>query len=172
MTLPPYNPRHHFPWSFICCLTRAKHVFDIATNGNKWLPKVVSGLGSFRFARRYSGNAKTFYRIGNGRRHSKKSVYWFLFLQVLRCFNSLGSLQVLADLMTEVYSAGSPHSDISGSKVARHLPEALRSRATSFIASSSQGIHRTPLGLLLGNLITATYEHRDRSVRMRCCPVR
>jgi hypothetical protein len=51
-----------------------------------------TGLGSFRFARRYSGNAKTFYRIGNGRRHSKKSVYWFLFLQVLRCFNSLGLL--------------------------------------------------------------------------------
>ena len=57
--------------------------------------------------------------------------------------------------VTEVYSDGFPHSDISGSKVARHLPEAFRSRATSFFASSSQGIHRTPLGFLLGNLITA-----------------
>ena len=29
---------------------------------------------------------------------------------------------------------GFPHSDISGSKVARHLPEAYRRQATSFIA--------------------------------------
>ncbi len=59
-------------------------------------------------------------------------------------------------MMTEVYSAGFPHSEISGSKVARHLPEAYRSRATPFIATSSQGIHRMPLGLLSGNLTTAT----------------
>ena len=44
-----------------------------------------------------------------------------------------------------------PHSDISGSKVARHLPEAYRRHATSFIAISSQGIHHTPLNFLLGN---------------------
>ena len=31
---------------------------------------------------------------------------------------------------------GFPHSDISGSKVARHLPEAYRSHATSFIVST------------------------------------
>ena len=34
-----------------------------------------------------------------------------------------------------------PHSEIFGSTVARHLPEAYRSYATSFIASSNQGIH-------------------------------
>ena len=45
-----------------------------------------------------------------------------------------------------------PHSEISGSKVARHLPEAYRSHATSFIASSSQGIHHMLLNFLLGNL--------------------
>jgi len=39
---------------------------------------------------------------------------------------------------------GFPHSDIFGSKVARHLPEAYRRHATSFIAFSSQGIHHTP----------------------------
>src|SRR3989344_8568242 len=44
---------------------------------------------------------------------------------------------------------GFPHSEISGSKVARHLPEAYRSYATSFIAFSSQGIHHTPLTLNL-----------------------
>ena len=44
-----------------------------------------------------------------------------------------------------VYTEGFPHSEISGSKVARHLPEAYRSHATSFIAVWNQGIHRTPL---------------------------
>ena len=52
----------------------------------------------------------------------------------------------------EDYSIGFPHSEISGSKVARHLPEAYRSYATSFIASYSQGIHRTPLNFLSRNL--------------------
>ena len=40
---------------------------------------------------------------------------------------------------------GLPHSDIAGSKVARHLPDAYRSHATSFIAFLCQGIHHTPL---------------------------
>jgi hypothetical protein len=38
-----------------------------------------------------------------------------------------------------------PHSDISGSKVAWHLPEAYRRHAASFIANHCQGIHHTPL---------------------------
>jgi hypothetical protein len=67
----------------------------------------------------------------------------------------------------EVCSRGFPHSDISGSKVARHLPEAFRSHATSFFASSSQGIHRMPLGLLSGNLTTASHTSViDRRVRV------
>ncbi len=58
---------------------------------------------------------------------------------------------------------GFPHSDTSGSKPARRLPEDYRSLATSFIASLSQGIHHTPLffsrkvtirDFLLGNLHT------------------
>src|SRR3989338_2861621 len=36
---------------------------------------------------------------------------------------------------------GLPHSEIPGSKVAKHLPEAYRSHAASFIASLCQGIH-------------------------------
>ena len=43
------------------------------------------------------------------------------------------------------YAKGFPHSEIFGSKVARHLPEAYRRHATSFIAFLSQGIHHTPL---------------------------
>ena len=45
-------------------------------------------------------------------------------------------------------SVGFPHSDISGSKVAWHLPEAYRRHAASFIAFQSLGIHHTPLLIL------------------------
>ncbi len=38
-----------------------------------------------------------------------------------------------------------PHSEIPGSQVATHLPEAYRRYAASFIAFSSQGIHHSPL---------------------------
>ena len=40
---------------------------------------------------------------------------------------------------------GFPHSEIPGSKVAKHLPEAYRSHATSFIAAVSRGIHHLPI---------------------------
>ncbi len=40
---------------------------------------------------------------------------------------------------------GFPHSEIPGSQTATRLTEAYRSYATSFIAFSCQGIHRTPL---------------------------
>ena len=43
------------------------------------------------------------------------------------------------------HQIGLPHSEISGSKVATHLPEAYRSYAASFIVILCQGIHRTPL---------------------------
>ena len=52
------------------------------------------GLGYFPFARHYSGNRS-----------------FFLFLQVLRCFSSLGS-RLAAD---ELHSSGFPHSDTCGS---------------------------------------------------------
>ena len=63
-----------------------------------------SGLGSFPFARRYSGNHCC-----------------FLFLRLLRCFSSPGSLCTPIQLtpvqctVTEGCSAGFPHSDICGS---------------------------------------------------------
>jgi hypothetical protein len=57
--------------------------------------------------------------------------------------------------ITRFYLVGFPHSDISGSKIARHLPGAYRCHAASFIAFSSQGIHHTPLNFPLGNLKTA-----------------
>ena len=49
-----------------------------------------------------------------------------------------------------------PHSEISGSKVARYLTEAYRHQAASFIALKSQGIHHILLNFLLGNLRTTS----------------
>ena len=54
------------------------------------------GLGSSHFDRHYFGNR-----------------YFFLFLQVLRCFSSLRMLQ--PKLVTGLQPAGFPHSDIPGS---------------------------------------------------------
>ncbi len=61
-----------------------------------------SGLGSSAFARRYLRNR-----------------CFFLFLRVLRCFSSPGSLPYVMDWRMDDMrscSAGFPHSDISGSK--------------------------------------------------------
>ena len=65
-----------------------------------------AGLGSFHFARRYSGNHCC-----------------FLFLRLLRCFSSPGSPRTAMEALrpfhctvTEVGSAGFPHSDICGSR--------------------------------------------------------
>src|SRR4029079_17968172 len=63
----------------------------------------------FRFARRYSGN-----RI------------CFLFLQVLRCFSSLGLSSityVFSDRYYSITNSGFPHSEISGSKLTYSSPK-------------------------------------------------
>ena len=61
--------------------------------------------------------------------------YFSLFLLVLRCFTSQGTLSEFNVRVIWVYHTGFPHSDIFGLTVARHLPEAYRSHATSFIAT-------------------------------------
>ena len=57
-------------------------------------------------------------------------VVYFLFLEVLRCFSSPGSLSlsyVFRQVWLDMTLAGFPHSEIFGSKLARQLPEAYRS---------------------------------------------
>ncbi len=49
---------------------------------------------------------------------------------------------------------GFPHSDISGSRLARQLPGTFRRQAASFIALRSLGIHHTPFRLPRGSLKT------------------
>ena len=64
----------------------------------------VTGLGSSHFDRHYFGNR-----------------YFFLFLQVLRCFSSPRSLCLTT--VTGLQPAGFPHSDISGSVPVCRSPE-------------------------------------------------
>ncbi len=59
---------------------------------------------------------------------------FFLFLRLLRCFTSAGMLSDIRQSASIYHRSGFPHSEIPGSKVATHLPEAYRSYATSFIA--------------------------------------
>ena len=71
------------------------------------------GLGCSRFARRYSGNRGC-----------------FLFLGVLRCFSSPACLltpYVFRRGYWRITTSRFPHSEISGSKPVRRLPEAYRS---------------------------------------------
>ena len=68
----------------------------------------VRGLGSSPFARRYSGNRG-----------------FFLFLGVLRCFSSPGSLRDTYEFSVRscgFFRTGFPHSDIHGSKPASGSP--------------------------------------------------
>lgn len=75
------------------------------------------GLGFFLIARRYTGNN-----------------YCSLFLRVLRGFISPGALYTISVYPSRMTEMRFPHSEISGSKVVRHLPETYRSLTTSFIA--------------------------------------
>ena len=100
-----------------------------------------SGLGCFRFARRYSGNRDC-----------------FLFLRVMRCFSSPGmpfTSYVFRSKYHPITDGGFPHSEISGSKrtycspkhigvrpvlhrllVPRHPPCALSSLTLDFARNS------------------------------------
>ena len=60
-------------------------------------------------------------------------------------FHFPGSASYSKCKIIEVYSIGFPHSEISGSKVIRHLPETYRRHIASFIAIKSLGIRRAPL---------------------------
>ncbi len=71
------------------------------------------------------------------------SAYWDVSLQRVRHPTYIGLIWV--------YHIAFTHSEISGSKVAKHLTEAYRSHATSFIALISLGIHHLLLIMLANN---------------------
>lgn len=85
---------------------------------------------------------------------SRYTSHCFLFLSVLRCFTSRGTHRDhLCITILEGYSSRFPHSEISGSKVIRHLPEAYRrqSRLSSLCRAKASTVCSS-LNFLLGNL--------------------
>ena len=70
------------------------------------------------------------------------SLFCFLFLQVLRCFSSLGSLPLRDNRSSTSWVAPFGDPRIKGHYAP---PRGLSQPIASFIASESQGIHRTPL---------------------------
>jgi hypothetical protein len=76
-------------------------------------------------------------------RHYLRNHYCFLFLWVLRCFSSPGSLLLFQEML-RLHRSGLPHSEIHGS-ICITNPRGLSQFITSFIASESLGIPHTLL---------------------------
>ena len=101
-----------------------------------------SGLGSFPFARRYLGNR-----------------FFFLFLRLLRCFSSPGSLPCTIMALLPLFMHGYMESFHVGSPIqisAAHgifaPPRGFSQLITSFIGSQCQGIRPAPFLLNLSCL--------------------
>ena len=91
-------------------------------------PTSRTSLGYSLFARHYSGNHVC-----------------FLFLQVLRCFSSLGWLSLRSNTPSVCWVVPFGNLRILCLCAA---PRSLSQLTTSFIVSQSQGIHHTPLSAL------------------------
>ena len=89
---------------------------------DRYLLAMNSQFSFFQFSLRKREKEKRSFKRNSNR--------YFLFLWLLRCFNSPGYLHpnLAARRSSPMKAKGFPHSDISGSKVAQHLPEAYRSR--------------------------------------------
>ena len=106
-----------------------------------------SGLGSFHFARRYFEN-----RV------------FFLFLRLLRCFSSPGSLpQTYVFSLGYSLRSGFPHSDISGSKLHCQLPRAFRrlARPSSPVIAKASTTCTYSLDPITLSSLARTVSHRQ-----------
>ena len=94
-----------------------------------------SGLGSFHFARRYFGNR-----------------FFFLFLRLLRCFSSPGSLPYVMDWRMDDWSPSSRVSPFRHLRIKDylHLPAAFRSlsRLSSALSAKASTLRSYSLDLL------------------------
>ena len=101
-------------------------------------------MGCSPFARRYSGN-----------------LCWFLFLRVLRCFSSPGSLlyPMYSDIDNHPKVIGFPHSEISGSKPVCRLPEAYRRlpRPSSPLIAKASTVCAYSLDHITPNCLTTSW---------------
>ena len=90
-----------------------------------------------------------------------KSLIYFLFLRVMRCFSSPGSplpYYVFIRRYRRITVGGFPHSEICGSRGLFAAPRSLSQLVTSFFGAWCQGIHPMPLLALIvyANLIRFT----------------
>lgn len=116
------------------------------------------GLGSSRFARRYLGNVPTLTLRDTRNVHVRSmSDELVSFPPGTEMFHFPGYAFRLYIEILRVCHKGFPHSEIFGSKVARHLPEAYRRHAASFIASLESRHPPYALRFLLGNLKTTIH---------------
>ena len=108
MSLPCY-PLSATAYTFKCSTTRVKKQVSLNTT--------LTGFGLFPF------------RSPLLRECVRKNEQFFLFLRVLRCFNSPGYPHTPMNSVYDnliFHQVGFPHSEIHGSKVACHLTEAYR----------------------------------------------
>src|SRR3989344_1625189 len=105
----------------------------------------MTGLGSSRFARRYLGNRERRVPCRRSIDSAEHGSLLFSFPSGTEMFHFPECASMDITPRIPACAGGFPHSDIFGSKVNCHLPEAYRRLIASFIASLSQGIHRAPL---------------------------
>ena len=119
-----------------------------------------SGLGSFPFARRYLGNR-----------------FFFLFLRLLRCFSSPGSLPYTIMALLPLFMHGYMESFHVGSPIqisAAHgifaPPRGFSQLITSFFGSQCQGIRPAPFLLNLSCLpYSVTGQFSGLCLFLSCC---
>ena len=107
----------------------------------------------------------SFSGFSNFARHYFRNLNWCLFLELLRCFSSPGSLRITIYSSCNTLSGGFPHSDISGSQLICQLPEAFRRlpRPSSPIiakASTTCSYLLDPITLISNSI---PYQNRSKS---------
>ena len=115
-----------------------------------------SGLGSFPFARRYSGN-----RV------------FFLFLRLLRCFSSPGSLPYVMDWRMDNWRFSSWVSPFRNLRITGYLllPEAFRSlsRLSSALSAKASTLRSSSLNLPFTSSVTLLVSYLNL-FRIFCFP--
>ena len=111
----PSPPHPLLPTGLLPSMDRLSRTIRLGSAAFRLVPqpptcRSSSGLGYFRFARRYSGNRDC-----------------FLFLRVLRCFTSPSLLlsPMYSEIDDPVTGARFPHSDTPGSKLACSSPRLI-----------------------------------------------
>ena len=138
-TLPNFLPPEHF-----FCSAKMRNT----KKGSRRHPLTTpflkkKGLSYFPFRSPLLREYETSYSLQSLQSSFFSSAYWDVSLRRVH-------FSICIEMIT-FYVIGFPHSEIPGSQVANHLPEAYRRHATSFIVSISQGILHLLVNFVLPN---------------------